>query len=59
MNLQKYRQIQIALEHAEERADEAENSLVRVKSKIRVNGIPTGIAQDGYAIKKSQTTNQI
>lgn len=56
MNLQKYRQIQIALEHAEERADEAENSLVRVKSKIRINGPGQ---QEPYAIKKSRTTSQL
>lgn len=37
MNQNKYRQIQTALEETEERADEAENSLMRAKSKIRTN----------------------
>lgn len=41
MNLQKFRQIQTQLGEAEERAEEAENSLMRVRSKIRVNAQPT------------------
>ncbi|CAJ0945734.1 unnamed protein product, partial [Mesorhabditis belari] len=36
-NLSKFRQIQLALECAEERADVAENSLVRMRSAKRVN----------------------
>ncbi|KAL3117013.1 hypothetical protein niasHT_002972 [Heterodera trifolii] len=40
MNTQKFRQIQSQLGEAEERADEAENSLMRVRSKIRVNAAP-------------------
>lgn len=39
INFQKYRQIHTALEHAEERADEAENNLIRVRSKIRSNSL--------------------
>ncbi|VDM78444.1 unnamed protein product [Strongylus vulgaris] len=35
-NLSKFRQIQLALENAEERADVAENSLVRMRSQRRV-----------------------
>ncbi|KHJ97615.1 myosin head [Oesophagostomum dentatum] len=35
-NLSKFRQIQLALENAEERADVAENSLVRMRSQKRV-----------------------
>uniref|UniRef100_A0A7E4VFX9 Myosin motor domain-containing protein n=1 Tax=Panagrellus redivivus TaxID=6233 RepID=A0A7E4VFX9_PANRE len=35
LNLQKYRQIQIALEHAEERADTAEGSLNKMRSRTR------------------------
>lgn len=49
INIQKFRQIQIALEHAEERADEAENSLLRVKTKLR-----TSID----AVKKSATSGR-
>lgn len=52
MNIQKYRQIQIALEHAEERADEAENSLIRVKTKFRVNGPPVAEAKKQTGAKK-------
>ena len=43
MNLQKFRQIQSQLDEAEERADEAENSLLRVRSKIRVNATPNAL----------------
>lgn len=35
MNLQKYRQVQLALESAEERAEIAENSLLKLRSKSR------------------------
>ncbi|CAK5015482.1 unnamed protein product [Meloidogyne enterolobii] len=44
MNLQKFRQIQSQLDEAEERADEAENSLLRVRSKIRVNATPNALS---------------
>lgn len=37
MNQNKFRQIQSTLEQTEERADEAENVLMRAKSKIRNN----------------------
>lgn len=36
MNLAKYRQFQTALDNAEERADTAESSLVRIRSRSRV-----------------------
>ena len=44
MNLQKFRQIQSQLTESEERADEAENSLMRVRSKIRVNAQPNALS---------------
>lgn len=44
MNLQKFRQIQSQLNESEERADEAENSLMRVRSKIRVNAPPNALS---------------
>lgn len=55
MNIQKYRQIQSALEHAEERADEAENSLIRAKSKSRANGL--GISASSAAVVDGLTRN--
>ncbi|KAK0402451.1 hypothetical protein QR680_016341 [Steinernema hermaphroditum] len=36
VNLTKYRQIQLALDSAEERAESAENSLVRLRSRTRI-----------------------
>lgn len=35
MNLQKYRTVQMSLDNAEERADNAESNLVRVRSRSR------------------------
>jgi len=37
MNLAKYRQLQLVLEHAEERADTAENSLAKFRTKGRMD----------------------
>ena len=46
MNQQKYRQIQIALENAEERAEEAEHGLLRLNTKLRGRpGIMTSSTQ--------------
>lgn len=37
INLQKYRQMQVQLDNAEERADVAENSLIRMRSQARIS----------------------
>ena len=50
MNLQKYRQIQLALENAEERAEIAENSLMKLRTKSRnASVIPRNLANDTSA----------
>ena len=45
LNLQKYRQIQISVDNAEERATTAESSLARMRSKSRLNVPSTGLAK--------------
>ncbi|VDD93269.1 unnamed protein product, partial [Enterobius vermicularis] len=46
VNLQKYKQIMLALENAEERADAAENSLMKVRSRTRKNKTQKSITVD-------------
>jgi hypothetical protein len=52
LNLQKYKQIQLSVDSAEERAQTAENSLARVRSRSRLN-VPQQRSNTG--LSKSET----
>ena len=52
LNLQKYKQIQLSVDNAEERAQTAENSLARMRSRSRLN-VPQQRSSTG--LSKSET----
>lgn len=57
MNQNKFRQIQSTLEQTEERADEAENVLMREKSRIRNNSSSGRLANNSNGPMHSKTFN--